>query len=135
MTMHKTKGKEYPVVFIGDVAGDKFPGKDITRTFYVHDELLKGTTSLSFDSKTRMQDERRLFYVAVTRAQNLLYIMAPKLYEGNKNEKKVSEFLTEISQELRDGQKDELFIVESYQDQGSLKFNPKELHERIKYET
>ena len=135
MTMHKTKGKEYPVVFIGDVANEKFPGKDITRTFYVHDELLKGTTSLSFDSKTRMQDERRLFYVAVTRAQNLLYIMAPKLYEGNKNEKKVSEFLTEISQELRDGQKDELFTVEPYQDQGSLKFNPKELHERIKYET
>ena len=135
MTMHKTKGKEYPVVFIADVADEKFPGRDISRTFYVHDELLKGTTSLSFQKTTRMQDERRLFYVAVTRAENLLYIIAPKLYEGNKNEKEISEFLLEIAQELKDGQKDELFIVEPYQDQGSLKFNPKELHERIKYET
>ena len=135
MTMHKTKGKEYPVVFIGDVADERFPGKDIGRKFYVHDELLKGTTSLSFQKATRMQDERRLFYVAMTRAENLLYILAPKLYEGNKNEKAISEFLLEIVQELKDGQKDELFIVEPYSDTGSLKFNPKELHERIKYET
>ena len=43
------------VLHAGDVADEKFPGRDITRTFYVHDELLKGTTSLSFDSKTRSE--------------------------------------------------------------------------------
>ena len=131
MTMHKSKGKQYPVVFIADVAGDKFPGTKVTRKFYVHDDLLQGNTSLSFSQAIQLADERRLFYVAITRAENLLYIMAPKKYEGNVNEKEVSLFLTEIDFENQN----QLIEVEEYQDKGTLKFSPKELHERIKYGT
>jgi len=131
MTMHKSKGKQYPVVFVADVAGDKFPGTRITRNFYVHDDLLQGSTSLSFSKKVQLADERRLFYVAVTRAENLLFIMAPKKYEGNVNEKDISIFLTEIDFENQN----ELIKVEDYEDKDTLKFSPKELHERIKYGT
>jgi len=131
MTMHKSKGKQYPVVFVADVAGDKFPGTRITRNFYVHDDLLQGSTSLSFSKKVQLADERRLFYVAVTRAENLLFIMAPKKYEGNVNEKDISIFLTEIDFENQN----ELIEVEEYEDKDTLKFSPKELHERIKYGT
>ena len=131
MTMHKSKGKEYPVVFITDVVKDRFPGKGVKRHFYVHDELLKGRTSLKFTKQVQEDDDRRLLYVSVTRAENLLYIMAPKKYEGNKNEKEVSMYLNEIDYDKHPT----LIEIIPYPEQGFLQFGPTAAHERIKHET
>jgi len=131
MTMHKSKGKQYPVVFITDVVKDRFPGRDVPRNFYVHDELLKGRTSLKFTKQVKEDDDRRLLYVSVTRAENLLYIMAPKKYEGNKNEKEVSMYLSEIDYHKQPT----LIEIIPYEEQGFLQFGPTAVHERIKHET
>ena len=72
MTMHKAKGKEYPVVFIADVAGQKFPTPLRKSTFYVHDELTTGKTSLTFPEEIQNEDERRLFYVAITKSRRMV---------------------------------------------------------------
>jgi DNA helicase-2/ATP-dependent DNA helicase PcrA len=131
MTMHKSKGKQYPVVFITDVVKDRFPGREVKRHFYVHNELLKGRISLQFTKQVKEDDDRRLFYVSVTRAENLLYIMAPKKYEGNKNEKDVSMYLDEIDFE----QRPTLIEIIPYKEKGLLQFGPTAVHERIKHET
>ena len=56
MTMHNAKGLEYPVVFITGLEDGLFP------------------TSQSFDDPARMEEERRLFYVGITRAEEKLYL-------------------------------------------------------------
>ena len=41
-TIHQSKGREFPIVFIADVAQRKFPGDYRPKKFYVPDELAKG---------------------------------------------------------------------------------------------
>jgi DNA helicase II / ATP-dependent DNA helicase PcrA len=56
MTMHNAKGLEYPVVFITGMEDGLFP------------------TSQAFDDPAKMEEERRLFYVGITRAEEKLYL-------------------------------------------------------------
>jgi len=58
MTMHTSKGLEFPVVFIVGVEEGSIPHK----------------FSLSTNDVRDLEEERRLFYVGVTRAEDLLYI-------------------------------------------------------------
>lgn len=56
MTIHSSKGLEFPMVFINGVEENLFP------------------SSLSVSSREDLEEERRLFYVAITRAEKYLYI-------------------------------------------------------------
>jgi len=56
MTIHSAKGLEFPVVFITGCEEDIFP------------------LSQKFDTDSKLEEERRLFYVAVTRAKEKVFI-------------------------------------------------------------
>ncbi len=56
MTIHAAKGLEFPVVFIGGVEEGLFPN------------------AMSINTREELEEERRLFYVAVTRAKSKLWI-------------------------------------------------------------
>ena len=56
MTIHAAKGLEFAAVFIVGVEEDLFP------------------SSYSLDNERSLEEERRLFYVAITRAEQLCYI-------------------------------------------------------------
>ena len=74
-TMHSAKGLEYDVVFLIDANEGIIP----------HKKALKDAD---------LEEERRLFYVAVTRAKDYLYIFVPKqLYQ---KEMKISRFVKEM---------------------------------------
>ena len=60
LTIHQAKGLEFPVVFVVDLAEDIFP-------------LTK-----KMASQKELEEERRLCYVALTRAQKKLYLLYPK---------------------------------------------------------
>lgn len=69
MTVHQAKGLEFPVVFICGAAEKKFPMKGQHKDILpLPDELLK------FVPDGQINEERRLFYVAMTRAQDNLII-------------------------------------------------------------
>ena len=96
MTMHKSKGKEFPVVFVADVASGRIPANDRGKTFYVPNELLKGEPIDEPPKELHIQEERRLLYVAMTRAQNNLYILYSARYGQGKRETRPSKFLDEL---------------------------------------
>jgi DNA helicase-2/ATP-dependent DNA helicase PcrA len=79
-TVHQAKGLEWPVVFIVWLADGRFP------------------SYLSFGKEDEMEEERRLFYVAVTRAKDELYLAYPLIYSGYDGEvlMKVSRYLEEL---------------------------------------
>nr|WP_106781414.1 DNA helicase PcrA [Lysinibacillus timonensis] len=84
MTMHSAKGLEFPVVFIIGMEENIFPH------------------SRSLDDPAEMEEERRLAYVGITRAEQRLYLTCAQsrtLY-GRSSFNSPSRFLREISEEV-----------------------------------
>ncbi len=83
MTIHSSKGLEFPVVFISGCEEDIFP------------------LNKKFDSDSQIEEERRLFYVAVTRAERkILLTYARSRYRfGEVAYQDVSRFIGEIDPE------------------------------------
>lgn len=84
MTIHTAKGLEFPVVFVVGVEEDLFPSKS------------------SLNSRSELEEERRLFYVAVTRAKQKLYLSyAEQRYRyGNISDSTASRFIKDIDPDL-----------------------------------
>jgi len=97
-TAHKSKGQEYEYVFIVKTTDKKW-GNNVTR------DLFKLPTSiLNFnkdEKKDPNEDERRLFYVALTRAKKQIYITYSNIYytDGNSRETMPSMFIEELDKE------------------------------------
>ncbi len=71
MTVHAAKGLEFPVVFVLSVARQRFPHREEIPVIEFPDALRKGPPA---PPDIHLQEERRLFYVAMTRARERLYI-------------------------------------------------------------
>jgi len=95
-TIHQSKGKEYPVVFVVDVATNRLPLKYRSKPFFVPNELSKGVQITVDEKKLSLEEERRLLYVAMTRAQNKLFLTYAEKYGENVTKTKPSVFLDEI---------------------------------------
>jgi DNA helicase II / ATP-dependent DNA helicase PcrA len=73
MTIHSAKGLEFTHVFVLRVASGSFPANYRERLFEFPRELREGFARVEADDKTlQEQEERRLFYVAITRARDTL---------------------------------------------------------------
>ena len=83
MTIHNSKGLEFPVVFITGAEDEVFPGKNA-----------------DFD-KNALEEERRLMYVAITRAEEKLYILHTdsRFMYGEMSFRTKSRFIEEIPHE------------------------------------
>ncbi|WKT58905.1 3'-5' exonuclease [Candidatus Nitrosotenuis chungbukensis] len=127
-TIHQSKGQEFPVVFIVDVATNKLPLRYQAKKFYVPNDLSKGVIRAEDEKELYVQEERRLLYVAMTRAQNLLYITYAKRYGQNIRETKPSKFLEDLKFD-----KNPLINVVEYQGQsGEALLEEEKKIERIK---
>ena len=127
MTMHKSKGKQFPIVFVTDLAERKFPTKYQERIFHVPIDLMKGVERTVNSEKFHTDEERRLFYVAMTRAENQLFLFYPKRYSGNVNEKEPSQFLLELEYE-----KNPYINLIDVKESGKFYMTSEDLVERIK---
>lgn len=92
MTIHAAKGLEFDTVFMPYLTHDRFPSRGRRDLIELPDELVKETLP-SGDIHT--EEERRLFYVAMTRAKNRLILSASREYQGAKLPKRVSSFVEE----------------------------------------
>lgn len=106
-TVHKAKGREWDYVFvIGLVDGKWGNGRDRTK-LRLPDDLLKHSRDINKDSN---EDDRRLFYVAMTRAKTALWLMMPERITkgGRADEKLVSQFVAELGEVVTTYQDDSL---------------------------
>lgn len=89
MTMHSAKGLEYPIVFIVGMDEGLFPR--IFNEFYIDEREL--------------EEERRLCYVAITRARERLYLLCAqrRTLFGRTQYRDMSRFIKEIPKELIGG--------------------------------
>ncbi len=75
MTVHAAKGLEFPCVFVVRVVSQSFPGQYKESLVEFPQQLRTRSEADESDPKTlHEQEERRLFYVAMTRAMNELYL-------------------------------------------------------------
>jgi DNA helicase-2/ATP-dependent DNA helicase PcrA len=86
MTIHAAKGLEYPVVFVGGLEEGLFPN------------------AMSLNTREELEEERRLFYVAITRAKGRLYLTYcnTRYKFGQLVQNEASRFLDEIPTEFID---------------------------------
>jgi DNA helicase-2/ATP-dependent DNA helicase PcrA len=92
LTVHSAKGLEWPVVFVVNLVADRFPSKNVSEKLPIPEELIKERLP---EGEYHLQEERRLFYVATTRAKEKLYLTAGRDY-GGKRIKKISPFVLEF---------------------------------------
>jgi DNA helicase-2/ATP-dependent DNA helicase PcrA len=97
LTAHKSKGKEFPVVFVVELAPKRFPLTYREKTFVVPADLARGLKTGDDEKALFLQEERRLLYVAMTRAEERLYLTYAKWYGENKRETKPSPFLEDLA--------------------------------------
>lgn len=91
LTLHKAKGLEFDAVFLAGLVDKRFPSVDRKEAIPLPDELVK---DLLPSGDIHLQEERRLFYVGMTRAKRHLFLTRARDY-GTKREWKRSRFLVE----------------------------------------
>lgn len=91
MTLHSAKGLEFPYVFICGMEEGMFPSY----------------RSIAYGSEKEIQEERRLFYVGITRARKELYLTYARcrMTNGNTQYNQPSRFLNEIPENILEQQK------------------------------
>ena len=90
MTLHSAKGLEFPVVFLVGMEEGIFPGYK------------------SIGEPKELEEERRLFYVGITRAKRFLHMTCAKhrTIFGSTSYNAISRFVREIPEDLLDGYSD-----------------------------
>jgi len=91
LTVHKAKGLEFPVVILASLVADRFPSRARREPLALPDELLH---DILLSGDFHLQEERRLFYVGMTRAKRELFLTSARDYGGVRG-KKVSRFVLE----------------------------------------
>jgi DNA helicase-2/ATP-dependent DNA helicase PcrA len=91
LTVHKAKGLEFEAVFLAGLVERRFPSQDRREPIPLPDELVK---DLLPSGDFHVQEERRLFYVGMTRAKRYLYLTRARDY-GTRREWKRSRFVAE----------------------------------------
>lgn len=95
MTVHKAKGMQWPIVFVPCLRQNRFPSRRpggrsvwhvIPETAVSNADRYKGTS----------EDERRLFFVAVTRAEKYLFCTWAPIQE-NRQQRRVSQFHRDLT--------------------------------------
>lgn len=80
VTIHSSKGLEYPLVFVPFACNYRNPGSDESVTWHDGDrrrlDLAPDETTRSLAERESLQEELRLFYVAVTRARHACWVGA-----------------------------------------------------------
>lgn len=95
-TIHRVKGLEFPVVFVADLVNQRFPGRTEKYKGILPSELMSDAVERGAYGN-RIEDEARLFYTAITRAERVLYLSGSSMHPGLKKAKKRSQFIINLT--------------------------------------
>ncbi|OGH11716.1 MAG: hypothetical protein A3B38_03375 [Candidatus Levybacteria bacterium RIFCSPLOWO2_01_FULL_36_13] len=100
LTVHSSKGLEFPVVFMSNLVTERFPTRERSEKIPLPEGIIK--EKLPKESDFHLEEERRLFYVGMTRAKERLYFTAANYYGTGKRQKKLSPFVYEALPDLKE---------------------------------
>ena len=135
MTIHGAKGLEFKYVFLVSLVDKRFPSIERKEPIALPDELIK---EIIPEGDIHLEEERRLFYVGMTRARDGLFFTSADDY-GGARKKKTSRFLVETGFQVKKGTEDidltERFKAEtlSQQEIKELDFLQKAIPEKSSY--
>lgn len=84
MTVHAAKGLEFKYVFVASLVDQRFPSRGRSEAIPLPDGLVSERLP---EGDVHLEEERRLFYVAMTRAKNALYLTGASHYGGARGKK------------------------------------------------
>ncbi len=76
LTVHKSKGREFEAVFLCDLEEGVFPKKQVHGATVSWRERMADLLGITNDDHGEMGEEKRLFYVGVTRAKRFLWLVS-----------------------------------------------------------
>lgn len=105
-TVHKAKGREWQYVFLIHVIDGKWGNTQVRNLLPLPDQLLAHT---NLDKKEQNEDDRRLFYVALTRTKKQLTISYPQTIISENRSRQVvgSMFISELNGETEEDAADQ----------------------------
>jgi DNA helicase-2/ATP-dependent DNA helicase PcrA len=92
LTVHSAKGLEFPVIFLVNLVNGRFPSREKNEIISIPQKLIKEPLP---SGDYHLQEERRLFYVGLTRAKDLVFLTAARYYGEGKRQTKLSPFVIE----------------------------------------
>ena len=112
LTIHKAKGLEFRIVFLVSLVQGRFPWPHRSQGIELPDTLIKEVLPTG---DFHIQEERRLFYVGMTRAKEALYLTSAEDY-GGKRLRRVSQFVFEaLGTEVKEKEKKKTSAFEAIQ--------------------
>ncbi len=123
MTIHGAKGLEFKYVFLVNMVDKRFPTIRRKELIELPDDLIKDIKPLG---DVHLQEERRLCYVAITRAKKGIYFTSAEDY-GGQRKKKLSRFMIEMGYQEKSeskNQKSENGLLEKKQAPAKIKQKP-----------
>ncbi len=102
LTVHSSKGLEFDVVFLVNLVSDRFPSRERSEKIPLPEGIIKEKSINQTDF--HLEEERRLFYVGMTRARERLIFTAADFYGTGKRVKKLSPFIFEAVSLFKDSQ-------------------------------
>ncbi len=92
LTVHSAKGLEFPVVFLSNLSQGRFPTVRRREQIPIPDDLIKEQMP---EGDYHVQEERRLFYVGLTRAKDRAFLSSSEIYGSGLRKRKISPFVAE----------------------------------------
>jgi DNA helicase-2/ATP-dependent DNA helicase PcrA len=128
LTIHKAKGLEFRVVFLVSLVQGRFPWPRRTQPIELPDALIK---EMLPEGDFHLHEERRLFYVGMTRAKEELYLTGAEDYGGRRS-RRISQFVPEaLAKEPKDAQKKKSSALEAIERFAPQRDSPKSGPARI----
>jgi len=110
LTIHKAKGLEFRVVFMVSLVSGRFPVAHRRQPIELPDTLIK---EILPTGDYHIQEERRLFYVAMTRAKEELYLTGAVDYGGARS-RRISPFVIEaMGEEAKEKERQRVSAMEA----------------------